>query len=195
MNQSEHATSSSSTLASSHGNPSSLHQVSRGSRHSRRNRPSPSHIHGSTTISITVPPSRRSTPPLLQHPRLSSHNSSPAPSSTFISVNNTTASHRRGDAHQPWQLHAHGPAPHLHCIHQHRSRPWQQHSPSSATANTNPIAAPAPQHCAAVKREETPTRTRFHHLHCSTSLKNMNQSRHQQPWHPSTMASFTAPTS
>jgi len=92
----------------------------------------------------------------------------------------------KGDAHQPWQLHAHGPAPHLHCIHQHRSRPWQQHSPSSATANTNPIAAPAPQHCAAVKREETPTRTRFHHLHCSTSLKNMNQSRHQQPWHPST---------
>jgi len=42
VNQSGHAMSSSSTLASSLGNPSSLHQVSRDSRHSRRKRPAPS---------------------------------------------------------------------------------------------------------------------------------------------------------
>jgi len=41
VNQSGHAASSSSTLASSLGNPSSLHQVSCGSRHSRRQSPAP----------------------------------------------------------------------------------------------------------------------------------------------------------
>ena len=45
VNQSGRATSSSSTLASTLGNRSSLHQVSRDSRYSRRNRPAPSTLH------------------------------------------------------------------------------------------------------------------------------------------------------